>query len=253
VRDKAKVGQQGKRPVINVLIVDDDPMVAELNRLYLEQVDGFCWQGSVSTIQAAEQKLLESDASIDLVLLDIYMQKENGLDLLPVIRQMPHSVDVIMISSARDMPIIQKALRYGVVDYLIKPFQFTRFQEALSAYREEHQLIEQHEALNQSELDLLIRRSNNRVTADKTRLPKGLTKLTLQSIWAWVKQRGTLAFSTEEIAAAINVSRVSCRKYLIYMVEIGALDADIFYGSVGRPVYLYKLVPEKIEIVNALF
>lgn len=238
--------------MINVLIVDDDPMVAELNRRYLEQVDGFRWQGSVSTIQAAKQMLLEGDAPIDLVLLDIYMQKDNGLDLLPVIRQMPNNVDVIMISSASDMPAIKKALRYGVVDYLIKPFQFTRFQEALSAYREEHQLLEQNEALNQSELDTLIRRNNSRVAPDKTKLPKGLTKLTLQSVWEWVKQSRKQAFSTEEMAAEIGISRVSCRKYLVYMAEIGVLDTDIFYGSVGRPVYLYKLVPAKIEVMDAL-
>ncbi len=238
--------------MINVLIVDDDPMVAELNRRYLEQVDGFRWQGSVSTIQAAKQMLLEGDAPIDLVLLDIYMQKDNGLDLLPVIRQMPNNVDVIMISSASDMPAIKKALRYGVVDYLIKPFQFTRFQEALSAYREEHQLLEQNEALNQSELDTLIRRNNSRVAPDKTKLPKGLTKLTLQSVWDWVKQSRKQAFSTEEMAAEIGISRVSCRKYLVYMAEIGVLDTDIFYGSVGRPVYLYKLVPAKIEVMDAL-
>ncbi len=238
--------------MINVLIVDDDPMVAELNRRYLEQVDGFRWQGSVSTIQAAKQMLLEGDTPIDLVLLDIYMQKDNGLDLLPVIRQMPNNVDVIMISSASDMPAIKKALRYGVVDYLIKPFQFTRFQEALSAYREEHQLLEQNEALNQSELDTLIRRNNSRVAPDKTKLPKGLTKLTLQSVWDWVKQSRKQAFSTEEMAAEIGISRVSCRKYLVYMAEIGVLDTDIFYGSVGRPVYLYKLVPAKIEVMDAL-
>lgn len=238
--------------MINVLIVDDDPMVAELNRRYLEQVDGFRWQGSVSTIQAAKQMLLEGDAPIDLVLLDIYMQKDNGLDLLPVIRQMPNNVDVIMISSASDMPAIKKALRYGVVDYLIKPFQFTRFQEALSAYREEHQLLEQNDELNQSELDTLIRRNNSRVAPDKTKLPKGLTKLTLQSVWDWVKQSRKQAFSTEEMAAEIGISRVSCRKYLVYMAEIGVLDTDIFYGSVGRPVYLYKLVPAKIEVMDAL-
>lgn len=238
--------------MINVLIVDDDPMVAELNRRYLEQVDGFRWQGSVSTIQAAKQMLLEGDAPIDLVLLDIYMQKDNGLDLLPIIRQMPNNVDVIMISSASDMPAIKKALRYGVVDYLIKPFQFTRFQEALSTYREEHELLEQNEEFNQSELDTLIRRNNSRIVPDKTKLPKGLTKLTLQSVWEWVKQSRKPAFSTEDMAAEIGISRVSCRKYLVYMAEIGVLDTDIFYGSVGRPVYLYKLVPAKIEVMDAL-
>ncbi len=96
--------------MINVLIVDDDPMVAELNRRYLEQIDGFCWQGSVSTLQAAKQRLQENSPAIDLVLLDIYMQKDNGLDLLPEIRRMHHDVDIIMISSASDMPAIKTAL-----------------------------------------------------------------------------------------------------------------------------------------------
>ena len=54
------------------------------------------------------------------------------------------------------------------------------------------------------------------------------------------------------MAAEIGISRVSCRKYLVYMAEIGVLDTDIFYGSVGRPVYLYKLVPAKIEVMDAL-
>ncbi len=238
--------------MINVLIVDDDPMVAELNRLYLEQVDGFCWQGSVSTIQAAKQKLKESDPPIDLVLLDIYMQKDNGLELLPVIRQMQNNIDVIMISSASDMPAIKQALRYGVVDYLIKPFQFARFQEALSAYREKYQIQEQRETLNQTELDNLIRRSNTPSPADRIRLPKGLTKLTLQSVWDWIKQGHKQGFSTEEMATEIGISRVSCRKYLVYMAEIGVLDTEIFYGSVGRPVYLYKMVPAKTDVMEAL-
>ncbi|WP_024871758.1 two-component system response regulator DcuR [Tolumonas lignilytica] len=238
--------------MINVLIVDDDPMVAELNRRYLEQVDGFRWQGSVSTLQAAKQKLQENDPPIDLVLLDIYMQKDNGLDLLPVIRQMPNPIDVIMISSASDMPAIKKALRYGVVDYLIKPFQFARFREALTTYREEHQVLEQREELNQSELDNLIHRNNTRLASDKIKLPKGLTKLTLQAVWDWIKEGHKQSFSTEEMATEIGISRVSCRKYLVYMADIGVLDTDIFYGSVGRPVYLYKLVPSKIEVMDTL-
>ena len=78
--------------MINVLIVDDDPMVAELNRRYLEQVDGFRWQGSVSTIQAAKQMLLEGDTPIDLVLLDIKSsdpetyRKVTKQDLAPTLR-----------------------------------------------------------------------------------------------------------------------------------------------------------------------
>jgi two-component system response regulator DcuR len=75
--------------VINVLIVDDDPMVAELNRRYLEQVDGFRWQGSVSTIQAAKQMLLEGDTPIDLVRLPISPLPLRGLGFHHLIKMTP--------------------------------------------------------------------------------------------------------------------------------------------------------------------
>ena len=45
------------------------------------------------------------------------------------------SIDVIMMTSAADAATVQTALRYGVVDYLIKPFQLSRFEEALLTWR----------------------------------------------------------------------------------------------------------------------
>ncbi len=227
--------------MIQVLIVDDDPMVAELNRRYLEQIDGFQWAGSVSTLSAAQSQLHTPDCQIDLVLLDIYLHKENGLDLLPVIRQLKNTVDVIVISSASDMIAIKKALNYGVVDYLIKPFQFARFSEALTQYRDDMQFLSDKNAVNQRELDALIRRAPINAAPEKGRLPKGLTKQTLASIWEWIQSAALQSFSTEDLAAAVGVSRVSCRKYLMYLADLQVLKVDIYYGSVGRPVYLYKL------------
>jgi YesN/AraC family two-component response regulator len=91
------------------------------------------------------------------VLLDIYMQQENGLDLLPGLRELGEKTDVIIISSASDVNTVQKALHYGVVDYLIKPFQFSRFKEALSHYRQQSQLLAQRE-FSQADVDSLLRR-----------------------------------------------------------------------------------------------
>ncbi len=131
--------------MINVLIVDDDPMVAELNKYYLSQVGGFHCQATVATLSQARTLLADASVSIDLVLLDIYMQQENGLDLLPGLRELGEKTDVIIISSASDVNTVQKALHYGVVDYLIKPFQFSRFKEALSHYRQQSQILAQRE------------------------------------------------------------------------------------------------------------
>ncbi len=57
------------------------------------------------------------------MLLDVYMQQDSGLDLLPTIRR-GRAIDVIMITSAADASRVRTAMHYGVVDYLIKPFSF---------------------------------------------------------------------------------------------------------------------------------
>ena len=131
--------------MINVLIVDDDAMVAELNRRYVAQLSGFHCCGTASTLEKAKEIIFHSGHHIDLILLDIYMQKENGLDLLPVLHSEGCKCDVIVISSAADATTIKDSLHYGVVDYLIKPFQASRFEEALTGWLQKKTEMEKHQ------------------------------------------------------------------------------------------------------------
>ncbi|RDJ39874.1 transcriptional regulator, partial [Acinetobacter baumannii] len=55
--------------MINVLIVDDDAMVAELNRLYVARVPGFRCSASASTLSQAQEMINDPQQEIDLVLL----------------------------------------------------------------------------------------------------------------------------------------------------------------------------------------
>ena len=71
--------------MIHVLIVEDDPMVAELNRCYLAKLEGFCLAGIAGNYLQALEKL-KTDA-IDLILMDIFMPGINGLELLAKIRE----------------------------------------------------------------------------------------------------------------------------------------------------------------------
>ena len=59
--------------MINVLIVDDDAMVAELNRAYVSQIPGFSCCGSASNLQQARAMINDPTLTIDLILLDVYM------------------------------------------------------------------------------------------------------------------------------------------------------------------------------------
>lgn len=228
--------------MINVLVVDDDAMVAELNRSYIGQVPGFSCCGVAATLQQAKDRLAHHYPAVDLILLDIYMQQENGLDLLPELRSAQHSVDVIVISSAADAVTIKNSLNYGVVDYLIKPFQFSRFEEALTGWRQKKRLLDNQPFYQQSDVDRLIH--GNQPQAEQKKLPKGLTTQTLRTLCQWIDAHPGQEFSTDELASEVNISRVSCRKYLIWLAQENILFTSIHYGVTGRPVYRYRLQSE---------
>ena len=235
--------------MINVLIVDDDAMVAELNRCYVARVPGFNCCGVASTLAEATAFVQDPGNEIDLILLDVYMQQESGLDLLPVIRATGRPIDVIMISSASDRATIQTSLHYGVVDYLIKPFQFPRFEEALTSWRNRYNQMEAHTYYEQADVDSLIHSGQPEVT-DTRRLPKGLTQQTLRTICQWIDVHPEKEFSTDDLANAVNISRVSCRKYLIWLAQINILFTTIHYGATGRPVYHYRLQADQVGLLK---
>ncbi|AZK46818.1 response regulator [Paenibacillus lentus] len=237
--------------MIRVLIVEDDPMVAQFNRCYLEQVSGYQCIGAAASVEEAEA-LLEN-ARPELILLDLFMRKKGGFDLLNKIRSNDTNIDVIVISAARDPESIKKALQYGAVDYLIKPFNFSRFKAALESYRETYYRMNTPDSISQDDLDQLIGRSPNKGgnTAMQS-LPKGLTSGTLKILWEAIEKHGR-SFSTEELAQLSGISRVSVRKYLAFLLEIGVLQSELIYGTGGRPLDKFWVFPDKSQVVETYF
>ncbi len=220
--------------MIKVLIVEDDPMVAELNRRYVERVEGFLFYGIVRNGEEALATLRAKN--IDLVLLDIFMPNMNGLELLSAIRQQEYSVDVIVVSAARDNQSIQMALRNGAVDYLIKPFEFERMQTALINFKKRLQLIREASTLSQNLLDQQIFARHSQIEGE---LPKGLDRNTIKRVWEHILEQKD-EFTAEEMANYVGLSPVSIRKYLKYFQSVDLLHVEISYGAVGRPVYRYR-------------
>lgn len=98
------------------------------------------------------------------------MQKENGLDLLPVLHNARCKSDVIVISSAADAATIKDSLHYGVVDYLIKPFGLPALKRRSPAGGKENG-AGKHQYYDRAELDQLIHGSSSN-EQDPRRLPK---------------------------------------------------------------------------------
>lgn len=232
--------------MINVMIVEDDPMVAEINKQYLAKIDGFRLAATANSV--AEAIRFMDNYDIQLILLDIFMPGKQGLELLAYLRKNDLEIDVIIISAATDLERIKRALRYGVVDYLIKPFEFERFNAALNTYLEHTRFIDKQDSVSQQELDNLLLHRDEAVIAEE--LPKGLTKDTLKQVWDAIQELKDGPFSTDEVANVVGISRVSARKYLNFLKDLGILEVKVIYGTVGRPVYQHEYNKFKEHLIK---
>ena len=230
--------------MINVLVVEDDPMVAQLHEHYLSHIKGF---DLCDMARNGEEALrLLQNKSYDLLILDVFMPSMDGLQLLAKIRENGFDVDVIIVSAANDKDKIKQALRLGAVDYIIKPFEFERFNLALNNYLKRYHIVEDQDIIEQSELDKTIIRNEKEPVVT---LPKGLDKNTLSVVWKCILTFDGM-FTTEEVSAKVGISRVSIRKYLEFLKTVRLLKLDLHRGSVGRPVYKYLCVDKQSDLLN---
>jgi response regulator of citrate/malate metabolism len=230
-----------QQPNIEVLIIEDDVKIAEINRRFIEKVDGFHVVGiATDDVQAKEQlDILRPN----LVLLDIYIPGSNGLELLSYIRQHFRDTDVIMITAAKEVEAIREAVRSGAFDYIMKPLVFNRLQETLLRYLDFHRelnLLNLNGSINQNDVDRLISVTGKKDSRPEiSYLPKGIDKLTLFKIVQAICSAAN-GMSAEQIAKEIGVSRSTGRRYLEYLVSSGEVFADLTYGVVGRPERVYR-------------
>lgn len=222
--------------MIKVLIVEDDPMVAEINKKYTESINDFKVIKICDNGQDAMSYL--KDNPLDLIILDIYMPKLNGIEFLKELRRFNSKLDVIMVTAADEGEKLKEVLNLGVIDYLIKPFEYERFKEALSKFKQMNELFTTKSILRQEDVDNITVNS----TYINSYLEKGINERTLQRVKEYLKNNKNEYYTCEEISDDMKLSRVTIRRYLEYMKKIGRVERDVQYGDVGRPRIKYKLI-----------
>jgi response regulator of citrate/malate metabolism len=230
--------------VIRVLVVDDDFMVARVHAGFVARVPGFTVAGTAHSGAAALAAVTELRP--DLVLLDIYLPDMSGIDVLRRLRDQQPDVDVLVISAAQEVDTVRTALRGGVVNYLLKPFDQSALRERLEHYAAAHRSLAS--TVGQSELDRLFG-ATDPVRQPPPRLPKGLSPESADLVAA-ILRAGEEDLSASECADRTGLSRVSARRYLEYFVEIGRAEVRLQYGAAGRPQRRYawrRSTPPKLD------
>ncbi|MBQ8355885.1 MAG: response regulator [Oscillospiraceae bacterium] len=223
--------------MIRIIIVEDDPLVAQLNAAYLSRIEGVQVTGVFSNGQAALEHLKKH--STELAVVDVYMPICNGIELLRQIRANGIQTAVIMITAATELAVVDDALLLGIVDYLIKPFSYERLRDTVLRFRDKLSLRQGVEKANQEMVDKLMGKRTPKKANDD--LPKGLNARTLTAIREVIDQSPNGEHTCESISAASGLSRVTVRHYLNYLIERDVLTSSIDYETGGRPRVLYKL------------
>ncbi|MFG2141069.1 response regulator [Streptomyces sp. NPDC048650] len=219
---------------IDVLVVDDDFMVARVHRTFVERVPPFHVVGTAHTGQQAIEAV--DTLRPDLVLLDLYLPDIFGLDVIPRLRTAGHDCDVMVISAAREADTVRGAVRHGVVDYLLKPFDHEDLQPRLERYATQRGRLLTTVVRGQADVDRVL--AGAFAPAAGGTLPKGLSVETAALVERALREaNGTV--SAAEAAAATGISRVSARRYLEYFHTTGNAAVSLRYGTAGRPERRY--------------
>lgn len=220
---------------IKVLIVEDDPMVADINKNFTEAVDGFT---VVGVARDGREALTMCDSRRpDLVILDVYLPHVDGIAVLTQLRQRERPVDVIMITAANDSATISKIMRCGVAGYIIKPFKFERYRAVLTAYREFADKVRQQVSLDQDDLDKIFA---TQLYDGGRELPKNFHVKTADLIMDYLARQSDPC-SADEVAHGTGISRATARRYLELLASQGRVEMVLEYLPAGRPVHRYRV------------
>ena len=225
-----------------VLIVEDDPMVAMINEQYVSKNPQF----EVVTSCRNGKEVFEylKNNKVDLIVLDVYMPYMTGVEILKKIRENNFPSEVIMVTAANDSNTIEETMHLGVIDYLIKPFAFERFQVALEKFIAHHTTLSKNNVLDQSGIDNMIFNSCKTLSEmndciEQQKLPKGIQKKTLILIQEYFDKNPGW-HTVIMIAEKLGISIVTARHYMNYLETEDTITSEINYGTGGRPCILYK-------------
>ena len=125
-----------------------------------------------------------------------------------------------------------------MLDYLVKPFQFPRFRQALDRFLQARRLLEQGPgSMDQSAIDQLVH--HREAVPPGTPLDKGVNFSTLSRIRRFFDENPEHFFTSEQIAEHVGLSRITVRRYVNYMVDQGEITSTIDYQTGGRPSIRY--------------
>lgn len=225
--------------MIRTLIIEDDFRVAEINSAYIQMVDGYEVIGVAPTAAIGYQLVI--DEKPDLVLLDLYLPDEHGLELFARLQQLPRGTkpDVFVITAARDSENLKDAIQLGAAAYIVKPFNGQEIIERLRKYKSAHARLNLEGEISQAEVDATVALMRGGEVVDEI---ERVSSNPTSALITKCLQANVEPMNASEIASALGISRATAQRYLSQMTDRKIVILELQYGTAGRPINKYRLV-----------
>lgn len=145
------------------VIVDDEPLAHKVLQSYIDRTESLVLVKQCYTAEDARQYLLANP--VDILFLDIEMPEETGIQLLQSLQQKP-----VTIFTTAFLHYSLEGFELGVLDYLIKPVRYERFERAVKKATDFIALLQLKHNLEHENTDhsgLLIKTGNKKVTVPR--------------------------------------------------------------------------------------
>ena len=221
--------------MIRTVVVDDDYRVASIHAAYVGKVEGFEVIGQAHSAAAAVEAVVRLRP--DLLLLDLYLPDEHGLDLVARLRREDHPpVDVIVVTAAKDADSVRAAMQHGALHYVLKPFSFPALRDKLLSYAQMRSRLDTLRTADQRSVDRVFGalRAPNQLAGSKGR--SDYTLETVEVLLAGTDED----LSATEVAERTGMSRATAQRYLTHLHDLDRVAVRLRYGVSGRPEHGYR-------------
>ncbi|UUC46318.1 LytR/AlgR family response regulator transcription factor [Flavobacterium cerinum] len=134
--------------MINAIALDDEPPALDVLQSFCDQTDGIDLKKTFTRSEEALKYLKKYPT--DLLFLDINMPSISGIDFF---KKVPHKICVIFTTAYSEFAV--EGFNLNATDYLLKPFSFSRFEQAVE--KAKNQLAQDNKNGNTDQQFLFIR------------------------------------------------------------------------------------------------
>lgn len=221
----------------NVIIVEDDPMVMEINREFIESIKYIKVTKVFSNGKKAWDYISKGNP-VDLIILDIYMPEMNGFQLLNKLRASGNNCAVIPVTAANEPESLENILSYSVVDYLVKPFKKERLEQAIERFVYYKKLTEKKYPLSQADINKLFITKTPEVNRKDE---KKLEPRTLELIINYLETHRGEQLTAKMVSDNVGLSLVTVRRYMNHLVKEKNIQSSLNYSTGGKPAVVYTM------------